>query len=75
MVTCRVDVGVDCPFNSKLAIFQSIMGSFLPLTDGRVIDDSERGIIILMEHWISQKLREQGVEPGDEVPPAPSAQN
>ena len=31
VVTCRVDVGVDCPFNSKLAIFQSIMGSFLPL--------------------------------------------
>ena len=74
VVTCRVDVGVDCPFNSKLAIFQSVMGSFLPLTDGRVIDDSERGIIVLMEHWIRQKLREQGVEPGDEVPPAVRAE-
>ena len=70
VVSCRVDVGTDCPFNSKLAIFQSIMGSFLPLTDGRVIDDNERGVIVLVERWISQKLREQGVEPGDVVPPA-----
>jgi hypothetical protein len=70
VVTCRVDVGIDCPFNSKLAIFRSVMGSFLPLKDGRVIDDSERGIIVLMERWIGQKLREHGVEPGDEVPEA-----
>jgi hypothetical protein len=70
VVTCRVDVGTDCPFNSKLAIFQSVMGSFLPLTGGRVIDDSERGIIVLIEHWIRRQLKEQGVEPGDEVPAA-----
>ena len=74
VVTSRVDVGIDCPFNSKLAIFQSIMGSFLPLTDGREIDDSERGIIVLMEHWICQKLREHGVESGDVVPDAVRAE-
>lgn len=70
VVTCRVDVGTDCPFNSKLAIFQNVMGSFLPIKDARVIDDSERGIVVLIERWIRQKLREQGVEHGDEVPEA-----
>jgi len=70
VVTCRVDVGADCPFNSRLAIFQRVMGSFLPLSDGRVIDDGELGVIVLMERWVRQRLRRQGVEDGDPVPGA-----
>jgi hypothetical protein len=70
VVTCRVDVGTDCPFNSKLAIFKSIMGSFLPLKDDQVIDDDARGIEVLMRLWIHRQLKNHGVEPGEEVPDA-----
>lgn len=68
VVTCRVDVGTECPFNSKLAIFRSVMGSFLPLDDGLIIDDDDRGLVILVERWIARRLREQGVGAGDSVP-------
>jgi len=74
VVTCRVDVGTDCPFNSKLAIFKSVMGSFLPLGEGLVIDDDDRGIVILMVRWIARQLKTHGVEPGDEVPDAVRAE-
>jgi len=68
VVTCRVDVGTDCPFNSKLAIFRSVMGSFLPLNDALIIDDDDRGIVVLVERWIARKLKEHGIGKGDEVP-------
>ena len=68
VVTCRVDVGTDCPFNSKLAIFKSVMGSFLPLGDSLVIDDDNRGVVVLMQDWVTRQLRERGISAGDEVP-------
>jgi len=74
VVTCRVDVGAECPFNSKLAIFKSVMASFLPLGEGMVIDEDDRGIIVLMERWIDRKLKEHGVSKGDEVPDAVRAE-
>lgn len=74
VVSCRVDVGTECPFNSKLAIFRSVMGSFLPLGDGLVIDDDDRGIVALMEQWIARKLREHGIAKGDAVPDATRAE-
>lgn len=63
-----MDVGTECPFNSKLAIFKAVMGSFLPLGDALVIDDDDRGVVILMEGWIKRKLRDHGVELGEPVP-------
>ncbi|MER8434210.1 BREX system ATP-binding domain-containing protein [Mesorhizobium caraganae] len=74
VVTCRVDVGTDCPFNSKLAIFKSVLGSFLPLGDALVIDDDDRGIVVLIEKWIERRLKEYGVDRGDEVPDAVRAE-
>lgn len=74
VVTCRVDVGAECPFNSKLAIFKAVMGSFLPLDDALVIDSDERGVVTLMEEWIKRKLEEHGVEPGEPVSDAVRAE-
>ena len=68
VVTCRVDVGTDCPFNSKLAIYKSVMGSFLPLGEGLVIDDDNRGVVVLMQDWVDRQLRDRGITRGDEVP-------
>jgi hypothetical protein len=74
VVTCRVDVGTECPFNSKLAICRSVMGSFLPLGDGLVIDDDDRGIVVLMEQWIARKFKEHGIAPGDAIPDSARAE-
>lgn len=74
VVTCRVDVGTDCPFNSKLAIFKSVMGSFLPLGDSLVIDDDNRGVVVLMQDWVTRQLRERGISAGDEVPDSVQAE-
>lgn len=74
VVTCRVDVGTECPFNSKLAIFRSVMGSFLPLDDGLIIDDDDRGIVVLMEQWIDRKFKEHGIARGDAIPDSARAE-
>ena len=74
VVTCRVDVGTECPFNSKLAIFRSVMGSFLPLNDNLIIDDDDRGIVVLMAQWIARKFKEHGIAPGDAIPDSARAE-
>jgi hypothetical protein len=50
------------------------MGSFLPLDDGLIIDDDDRGIVVLMEQWIARKFKEHGIAPGDAIPDSARAE-
>ena len=68
IVTSIVSIGTECPFNSQLAIFRSVMESFLPPTDGSVGPSDLRGIEILMDKWIEQKLKSIGASPDQDVP-------
>lgn len=67
VVAALVTVGAECPFNSPAAIFSGIMGSFLPPTDSNDQDD-RKGIEVLIDDWIVRRIRELGVDPGDDVP-------
>ena len=68
IVSCIVDIGQECPFNSQLSIFKTIMASFVaPSTDGSVVSE-KKGVEILLETWITNKLRELGWSSGQEVP-------
>jgi len=67
IVSSIVDVGQECPFNSPLAIYRAIMTSFLPPKLGDT-PSPDKGIEILIQNWIQQKLREMGCEIGAEVP-------
>jgi len=63
IVTAIVNIGQECPFNSPLSIYKNIIMSFLPpdpLNEGK-------GIQILIRDWIQRKLREYGIEEGQEV--------
>ena len=68
IVTSIVSIGTECPFNSQLAIFRSVMESFLPPSDDSAGPGDDRGIEILMNKWIEQKLKSMGVSPDQDVP-------
>ena len=69
IVTSIANVGIDCPFNSPLAIYQSVVSNFAPPPElGKEPDDS-RGIEVLIRHYIQKQLRMNGVEGGRSVPP------
>lgn len=67
IVSAVVDVGQECPFNSPLAIYRAIMTSFLQPNLGDT-PNPDKGIEVLVQSWIQQKLREMGCEIGAEVP-------
>lgn len=54
------------PFNSPAAIFRAIMESFQPPAYAEGGD--AKGIEILIDNWISTRIRQLGAEPGDDVP-------
>ena len=66
VVTALVTIGAECPFNSPAAIFGAIMASFQPPADADHSD--EKGIEVLIDCWITRRIRQLGAEPGNEVP-------
>jgi len=64
IVTAVVTIGQECPFNSPLSIYKSIMSSFLSPN----AEEEEKGIETLLRGWIVEKLKEGGVSNGQEVP-------
>lgn len=66
VVTALVTVGAECPFNSPAAIFRAIMESFQPPVDGESPD--AKGIEMLIDGWITRRIRQLGAEPGNDVP-------
>lgn len=66
VVTALVTVGAECPFNSPAAIFRAIMESFQPPIDAETGD--AKGIEVLIDRWISTRIRQLGAEPGGDVP-------
>ena len=66
VVTALVTVGAECPFNSPAAIFRAIMESFQPPADADT--GAAKGIEILIDSWVSTRIRQLGAEPGDDVP-------
>ncbi len=69
IVTAIINIGQECPFNSPLAIYKAIMASFLPPRPGET-PFPDKGIVVLMQDWIQQKLREMGSGDGGQVPDA-----
>lgn len=69
VVTSIVSIGQECPFSSPLAIYRSVVRSFVPPPDeGR--DLQRHGIETLFQAWIRRQLRKMGVTPGNAVPDA-----
>ncbi len=68
IVTCVVSIGKECPFSSQLAIFQNVMSSFLAPRIPEEEGQPPKGIEVLLQRWVQKKLRELGVDKGQEVP-------
>ena len=68
VVTAIVTVGAECPFNSPVAIFRAIMESFQPPLQAQLDGNDGKGVEVLIDTWIDRRIRELGVEPGNDVP-------
>ena len=66
IVSSIVSVGIECPFNSPYAIVKAVMESFqLPQQANA---EEGKGIEMLLDSWISSRIRRLGAEPGNDVP-------
>jgi hypothetical protein len=68
VVTAIVTVGAECPFNSPVAIFRAVMESFLPPVDAQLDGMDAKGIEVLIQSWITRRIKQLGAEPGPDVP-------
>ena len=68
VVTAIVTVGAECPFNSPVAIFRSIMESFQPPLQAQLDGNDGKGLEVLIDTWIDRRIKELGAEPGNDVP-------
>ncbi|BCG47915.1 hypothetical protein GEOBRER4_n2766 [Citrifermentans bremense] len=68
LVSAIVNIGVECPFNSPLAIFKSIMASFVPPRKHYLENLDDKGIEVLLRAWVVGRLCELGWNVGEEVP-------
>lgn len=69
IVTSIVDIGHDCPFNSPLAIYKAITSSFLPPPERGKDPGVEKGLEVLIDYWIKDRLKKYGISEGQEVNP------
>ena len=69
IATAVVNIGIDCPFNSPLAIYRSIMQSMVPALAPGDESGESKGIELLLNRWIERKFREAGVSEGEFVDP------
>jgi len=67
IVTSIVNIGQECPFNSQASIYKAIMNSFLPPSQNEKNIDDAKGIDVLINSWIINKLHELGWTNGQEV--------
>ena len=68
VVTAIITVGAECPFNSPVAIFRSIMESFQPPFQPQIGGNEAKGLEVLIDSWIDRRIRELGAKPGNDVP-------
>jgi hypothetical protein len=69
IATAVVNIGIDCPFSSPLAIYRHVMGSFVAPDINNSHSSDQTGIELLLVRWIRGKLSEMGVVNGERPEP------
>ena len=68
VVTSIVNVGIECPFNSPLAIYKAVVSNMIPPPEPGNDPEDERGIEVIFRNYVNQKLKQYGVVGGKSVP-------
>jgi hypothetical protein len=69
IATAIVNIGIECPFNSPLAIYRNVVQSIVPALRPGAEGIEAKGIELLLEQWLKEKLKQQGIGEGEAVEP------
>lgn len=69
IATAVVTIGIECPFNSPLAIYRHVMSGFVAPDIDNSHSSDQTGIELLLDRWIRGKLAEMGLGVGDRPEP------
>jgi P-loop Domain of unknown function (DUF2791) len=69
VVTSIANVGIECPFNSPLAIYKAVVSNMIPPPEPGEDPEDDRGIEVIFRNYVNQKLKQYGVVGGKSVPP------
>jgi len=69
VATAVVNIGIECPFNSPLAIYRHVLGGFVAPDINNSHSSDQTGIELLLDRWIRGKLAEMGVGSGERPEP------
>ena len=69
IATAVVNIGIDCPFNSPLAIYKHVVAGFVAPDITNAHSSDQTGIELLLDRWIRGKLAEMGVAAGERPEP------
>lgn len=68
VITSIANVGIDCPFNSPLAIYQAVVSNMIPPPEPGKDPEEDRGIEVIFRNYVSQKLKQYGIVGGKSIP-------
>lgn len=69
IATAVVNIGIDCPFNSPLAIYRHVMAAFVAPDINNAYATEQTGIELLVQRWVRGKLAEMGLGAGERPEP------
>jgi hypothetical protein len=69
IATAVVNIGIECPFNSPLAIYRNVVQSIVPPLEPGAEATESKGIELLVEQWLKEKLKQHGIGEGDSLEP------
>lgn len=70
VVTSIASVGNECPFNSPLAIYQTVVRNFLPPPELGKEPGNKHGLEVIVKYYINKQIKQNGVEIGSILPPS-----
>jgi hypothetical protein len=68
IVTSITNIGIECPFNSPLAIYKSVISNMISPPETGHNPEDDRGIEVIFRTYVNQKLKQLGIEGGKSVP-------
>ncbi|MQM31193.1 MAG: hypothetical protein CRU78_11985 [Candidatus Accumulibacter phosphatis] len=66
IATAVINIGIECPFSSPLAIYKHVISGFVAPDINNSHSTDQTGVEFLLQRWVRGKLAEMGVRDGEQ---------